>query len=61
MNKIQVIDTNTGMCFKSYSNVVHIETLPECMEVKITYIHNGELRIQSIGVGPDDNNKVVIY
>lgn len=62
MNKIKVIDTTMDIAIKVVHNVFRIETDPDDMTCKISYINeHGEIKHDRIKVGPRDTNKVVIY
>ena len=62
MNKIKVIDTTMNIDIKTIQNVFRIETDPDDMTCKVSYITGqGEVKHDRIKVGPNDTNKVVIY
>ena len=64
MTRVNVIDTTLDIVIKSYNNVVRIETDPDDMTCKISYISNEfdhPIRQDRIKVGPKDTNRVVIY
>ena len=64
MMKVNVIDTTLDIVIKGYNNVVRIETDPDDMTCKISYISTEfdyPIRHDRIKVGPKDTNRVVIY
>ena len=64
MTKVKVIDTTLDICFKTFNNVIRIETDSETMTAKISYISteiNNPIKHELIKVGPNDTNKVVIF
>lgn len=64
MTRVKILDTSMDICYKMINNVIRIETDPETMTAKISYIsmENGNpIKHELIKVGPDDSNKVVIY
>ena len=64
MMKVHVIDTTMDIVIKGYNNVVRIETDPDDMTCKISYISTDwehTIKHDRIKVGPKDTNKVVIY
>lgn len=64
MTRVKVIDTTMDICFKTFNNVIRIETDPETMTAKISYISSeisNPIKHELVKVGPDDSNKVVIY
>lgn len=64
MTKVKIIDTTMNICFKFFTNVVKIETDPDTMTAKISYISsefNNPIKHEIVKVGPNDTNKVVIY
>lgn len=64
MMKVHVIDTTMNIIIKGFNNVVRLETDPDTMTCKISYISTEvehPIRHDIIKVGPNDTNRVVIY
>ena len=64
MMKVKVIDTEMDIVIKTFNNVVRIETDPDDMTCKISYIsteYDNPIRHERIKVGVNDTNRVVIY
>ena len=62
--KVVVIDTEVDNTIKSYYNVIRIETDPDTMTCKVSYISTEfehPIKHDLIKVGPKDTNRVVIY
>lgn len=62
--KVKVIDTDMNICIKSFNNVIRIETDPDTMVCKVSYIStdwDSPIKHELIKVGPKDTNKVVIF
>ena len=64
MTRVKVIDTTMNICFKIFNNVIRIETDPDTMTAKISYISSeisNPIKHEIVKVGPNDTNKVVIF
>ena len=64
MISVRIIDTTLNICIKSFRNVLRIETDPDTMTAKISYIStefNNPIKHEIVKVGPNDTNKVVIF
>lgn len=62
--KVEVIDIDMDINIKTYMNVIRLETDPDTMTCKVSYV-SGEfdhpIKHDLIKVGPNDTNRVVIY